>query len=149
MITPAIMFSPPWSAPGDSGRSKDATDEVLVCREDVRDPTEPVFSRSPPRYLPSSLAFLLSLSFLLLLEKNDFPADDCLDLVSAMARNSGRFEDCFALRCGVLLLNFWMRRPSNRLLLCVYAFQTLVSRIMSPRDHARVVERWDHNLRSV
>ena len=87
MITPAIWLIPLRSAPGESGRSNDATDEFLICRDEdeVRDPTEPNFSRSPPRYLPSSLGFLLSLSFLLLLEKKDFPADDCLDLVSAMA----------------------------------------------------------------
>ena len=74
VITPAIMFNG-RSAPGECGRSIDATEEPRVCRDD-RDPE----SKSPPKYLPSSLTFLLS--FLLLREKNDLPPDDCLDLVS-------------------------------------------------------------------
>ena len=55
-------------------------EEVLVCRDDL-DPTEPTLSKSPPKYRPSSLPFFLS--FLLPREKNDFPPDDCLDLLSA------------------------------------------------------------------
>jgi len=53
-------------------------DESLVCLDD-RDPVELALSVSPPTYFPSSLTFLLSLSFLLLLEKNDLPPEDCLD----------------------------------------------------------------------
>ena len=71
-MTPAIIFRPPKSAPGELGRSIDAIEEPLACRDD-RDPVVLVLSRSAPN-LPSSLAFLLS--FLLLLEKNDLPPED-------------------------------------------------------------------------
>ena len=62
---------------GEYGRST-VNEESLLCRDDL-DPLVLAVS-SPPKYLPSSLAFLLS--FLLLLEKKDLPPDDCLDLLS-------------------------------------------------------------------
>lgn len=71
-MTPAIIFRPARSAPGEFGLSIDATEDPLACRDD-RDPAVLDFSKSAPN-LPSSLAFLLS--FLLLLEKNDLPPDD-------------------------------------------------------------------------
>lgn len=74
----------------------DAIDEPLVCR-DVRDPTEPTLSNSAPRYLPSSLTFLLSFSFLPLLEKKDLPPDDCRALSAADMidkKETGRFDYC-------------------------------------------------------
>lgn len=58
----------------------DTIEESLLCLDDL-DPLELVLS-SPPKYLPSSLTFLLS--FLPLLEKNDLPPEDCLDLLSAV-----------------------------------------------------------------
>ena len=79
VITPAIMLIPAWSAPAEPGLSNEAIEEFLVCLDD-RDPTEPALSRSPPKYLPSSLAFLFS--FLCPLEKNDLPPEDCRDLLS-------------------------------------------------------------------
>jgi hypothetical protein len=80
VITPAIMFRPDGSAPGELGRSSEATEESLACL-DERDPLVLALSRSPPS-LPSSLTSLLS--FLLLLEKNDFPPEDCLAFESAL-----------------------------------------------------------------
>jgi len=74
------MLIPAGSAPGEFGLSIDATDEPRVYLDD-RDPTELAFSKSAPKYFPSSLTFLLS--FLLLREKNDFPPEDCLDLSDA------------------------------------------------------------------
>lgn len=79
-MTPAIMFRPDISAPGELGRSMDTIEDSLVCL-DERELAALDCSRSPPRDLPSSLAFLLS--FLLLLEKNDFPPEDCRVLPSA------------------------------------------------------------------
>ena len=80
VITPAIMFRPDGSAPGELGRSSEATEESLACL-DERDPFVLALSRSPPS-LPSSLTSLFS--FLLLLEKNDFPPEDCLAFESAL-----------------------------------------------------------------
>jgi hypothetical protein len=147
VITPAVVFNPTPSAPGgESGRSIDAIDEPLVCR-DVRDPTEPTFSRSPPRYLPpSSLTFLLSLSFLLLLEKKDFPPDDCLDLLSA-----DMVRDCVIKR-SLCTLSWTPRcfflgcagpRTDCSGLLCSSMSQTQVFGIMARRNRARVVEPRD------
>ena len=82
VITPAIMFNPLGSKPGEPDLSAEAIEDRVVCRED-RDPIVLALSTSPPGFLPSSLTFLFSLSFLLLLEKNDFPPEDCLDLDSA------------------------------------------------------------------
>lgn len=78
VMTPDMR--PNWSAPGEFGRSIDATDDTLVCRDD-RDPTELALSRSAPRYAASS--YLLSPLSFLPLEKKDFPPDDCRDLLSA------------------------------------------------------------------
>lgn len=80
-MTPAIMFNPYISAPGELGRSKDITEDSLVCLDD-RELVALDCSISPPNDLPSSLAFLLS--FLLLREKKDFPPEDCRVFPSAL-----------------------------------------------------------------
>lgn len=78
VMTPAVMLIPnDGSAPGEYGRSKDVIEFRVVL--DDRELTELALSKSPPRYFPSSLTFLFSF---LLLPKNDFPADDCLDFPS-------------------------------------------------------------------
>ena len=111
VITPAVMLIPPRSAPGELGLSIDATDEPLVCRDD-RDPAVLALSRSPPKYFPSSLTFLLS--FLLLLEKNDFPPEDCLDLLSAAdilgCPRMGRFVHRYANGSFLLVLGLFLIR---------------------------------------
>ena len=130
VITPAVMLSPPGSAPGELGLSIDATDDPLVCLDD-RDPIVLALSRSPPKYFPSSLAFLLS--FLLLLEKNDFPPDDCLDLLSpADILGCPRIE-LFVHRyangsCPLVLARFLMRLASNS------DFELIVAAVINVSD---------------
>lgn len=102
MITPDIIAIPDESAPGEMGLSIDAMDDPRICL-DVRGPVEFALSRSPPRYLPSSLTFLLS--FLLLREKKDLLAEDCLDLLSPVdmiAMWSTRFRGLQCKGCSLL-----------------------------------------------
>ena len=137
VITPAIIASPVWSAPGEPGRSIDATEDPLVCLDDL-DPLELVLSRSPPKNLPSSLAFLFS--FLPVLEKNDLPPDDCRDLLSTADIIDGLGIE----RPNMLMRNvavfqvpvgYVMRLSSKDFRLCSSVSRIHVVCIMPPHNH--------------